>query len=1797
MAVTRDRLIIEITAEGKAAKKAFEAVGKSVQKFGKGIDSTSKKLSVYDKSVAAAATSTEPLNSSLEDIGDQKKIFDPLTKTANNLNASLGFLQTTIDSLTVILSTKLIKDFAELNENLTGANEETEKFNKNLQSVGKNIGNAASSLQKISAGSKEIVELSKVSKDANVQIKQLGSTAASSSQQATDSFNSQRETIEVLGDEFENFGSTYDDTLGELVTRAEAATTAQNATLASVKVLGLAFKASGLILTKIFTPGLAGVAEKADTLGPILAEVGSSLRKTDSAAAQISGTISLLSGFALVAFSAALNFAFFQIGKLTQSLGVGLFLAMRAMEIRFIKFEKTLRQFRFGVENFGESIGVVAVGSLKLWEKQLEQTVKTTRFSIAQIARAIKLLIAEGTAIGLTVAENTKLLKRSADVAAFTGRKVEDVTLALLSALTGNAQAALALGIDLRELALIHTELFIASGKTFNALSEQEKVQIRLNQIFKKTRPLVGAAADDLKSFAGKTTQLIKAIDLLAIRIGKMGVASEILITIALGLVSAFEKLPSPIIEFIGNLIDLGGITLIIVGTTLKYILIITTLITTFKVLNAIVKLSERGQLSLQNVIAETLVIISRGAVKAKAALVGLGASFTAVNQRAKAAMTGMFAFGAATGGFAATFVAGFAKVTQSVKNFGKSRIDIAALTKSVKTSAGFFQKFAAILKLGGARALILVKNIARLKNINVLFTKTLKLLIFSLFSATTVVLFFGKALKVILLFIGPLLLKIALFVASVKAILIAFNEVSKNSTAFQRVFENIRGIAITFAESMGIAGASVKDFGELIKDITSDTLQRFFKVLVDISKLLIGGFSVSILRVSQVFLLMKKLFAGSIEETAELDIGIGKLGEEIAQMTGVVQTAIGGLFSLGEELALASDKMDEFTKKTKKAVESLIILGLRGKQIGPILGETLRIEAFGTDFERAIRIAKNARIEFDKVSALVEKGKASVDELGEAQIKAGKAYLDITRLQREALAAFDQQNRDFEIQRLKDTGDLIGAIKLQNAERLKGFNEQISGLKLLEGFTGKRIINEDKLRKIFESQQAARLEGAREQQGVSPLIANISAALATGAAFFTNIFSPSNFETLGSFFENTFNTDNFSELASSFEESISGVLTDFAAITSDLISGFSSGINIVSSVFSPSKFQGLALTFGSGLADFFDNLLGAMADFSKSLTKFIQDFPEAFTKFLDKLPEVLKSLFDQLPALIDVFADALIGLFEKLPEILQPIIDGLIAGFLQLLDRLPEIITAFLDALPEIVSQLANALPGLIIGILDKLPDIIVAIIEGLIANAADIVVALVEAFIIHAPGIGAAIAKFILIGLPVAILEGFALGIDRLFKSIIGIFSEVRIPAIENIAEDLEEGIVKISRKITDATSQIFKVSDLKLEARGIDAADRIRIAISSSINRGAIVIASLWSRLGGIVAKAWQWVINNIFLPFAAIVSKAWTWVVDNILAPLAGFVEAAWLFVREIFESLGSVVSEAWKTVVEMFEKIPEIIEMAWATVIELFENLGEIVATAWRAVLVLFDQLENIVNRAWRFVLNVFENFTGIILGAWDKILNLFDDFGNVIFKAWEFLLTFFDSLKDKVKNAFRPIFKAWKIVFDFFRDTFSNLFSNAFKPIREFLEKFKFPEVKVPGVSDSGRIEGGIGQVADFLGFQGAQGGVVNSAGIRRMQAGGPLGSDTVPAFLSPGEFVVNRRGVDSLGAGILGRANRGQSVETGTQIGELNVNINAAGANIDESFIRNRMMPTIREELRRSSLEGRRILASTGVR
>lgn len=373
--------------------------------------------------------------------------------------------------------------------------------------------------------------------------------------------------------------------------------------------------------------------------------------------------------------------------------------------------------------------------------------------------------------------------------------------------------------------------------------------------------------------------------------------------------------------------------------------------------------------------------------------------------------------------------------------------------------------------------------------------------------------------------------------------------------------------------------------------------------------------------------------------------------------------------------------------------------------------------------------------------------------------------------------------------------------------------------------------------------------------------------------------------------------------------------------------------------------------------------------------------------------------------------------------------------------------------------------------------------------------------------------------------------------------------VDIVTNLPKNISEGAVALITSIVDGLTKFL--NDPK--------------AVSSFITN----MTTLMPKVMAALIKATPQLAIALSRPsFWIEVAKAWVKaLVDSVGEIRIALVDALKEAGKEISAAFNKAIDDVGKFFSEIGPKI-------WESIKGAFENPGEF--------------FSNLASKLW----------TAIKDGA-SAIFDTIKDLGT---KIWDGLSDKLQSLKDSLFESGKEIWNGLKSVFGEISKAFSGLGEGIWQALKD--------SIKRAG-----------GAIVKFLGL--ADGGIV--PGVARLQ-GDSSRNDFIPAMLSPGEAVIPRSlmanpDISKLVGSIL--SNRTMSPMAfdksmprlslanggivpaiagrgGQTFGDTNVNVVLqieTNQQLDESFIRQRLMPALKSELKASSLRGEFILSAKGVR
>jgi phage-related protein len=610
-------------------------------------------------------------------------------------------------------------------------------------------------------------------------------------------------------------------------------------------------------------------------------------------------------------------------------------------------------------------------------------------------------------------------------------------------------------------------------------------------------------------------------------------------------------------------------------------------------------------------------------------------------------------------------------------------------------------------------------------------------------------------------------------------------------------------------------------------------------------------------------------------------------------------------------------------------------------------------------------------------------------------------------------------------------------------------------------------------------------------------------------------------------------------------------------------------------------------------LPELFNNFLSGLVNAAdaifSALGKIFDQLPEMVSKFMDAFGAIFDKLLGNLDGWINKLIDAFIVFLNKIPEITGKLFKALPGLINTILSRLPEVLTSFFSAVGQILTQLIKAIPGVVVAILDNLPAILQSLIEGVLSVIGTLIEAILD-FIFN--GGLEKVIKAILRAIPrivMAILNGLANGLKNIFKSL---FGGINIKGFTNVIEGVpakfEDGIKKLSKAVSKETSKVFKVLDLEAEKRASERIIKTRKEVSPG-TEGTTTTGEGEQTKGSL----------NFFQQFLAGLRDVWLWIYDNIILKLLDGLTGIWNWVygllSGLFKGVGEMLNIFWmKFVMPLITNLKNV----WDSIIQ---NLN----AAWTVITVLWDATIGAMwkNSGFAEGLQAFgDGLSETLKSVRDSLGMLLTDIGNELTRFFSNIGSFFSSVGNFFTGIGKMLQGALSMDMDKFTKGLSQAFGAAGEKFGDILKQFFRPivnalnDAKIPKIDVSFKI---LGRQVDFnflpetrlfpLIPAFAEGGIVPGTG----------NSDSILSALTPGEYVINKDAVKSLGTGLLSRLNAGASMPQNTVINiDLGgIKIEASSQSLDENYVRSKLIPAVKDEFKKASLRGDFLLSDRGLR
>ena len=538
-----------------------------------------------------------------------------------------------------------------------------------------------------------------------------------------------------------------------------------------------------------------------------------------------------------------------------------------------------------------------------------------------------------------------------------------------------------------------------------------------------------------------------------------------------------------------------------------------------------------------------------------------------------------------------------------------------------------------------------------------------------------------------------------------------------------------------------------------------------------------------------------------------------------------------------------------------------------------------------------------------------------------------------------------------------------------------------------------------------------------------------------------------------------------------------------------------------------------------------------------------------AASAVLDLIPNMINSIAGLFDKITD-FPNMLVGALQKLWGSITRFISDAIPNFVKAIPQIiKDALNFLLVALPEAFVDLLTSLPDIIINAVEELPSMIIKFVDKLVENLPVIVESLIKFIVEELPAITAALGKFLFIKLPEVMFKAFLKIVNSLAKMVGDLLSGkgLKLPKVEIDTKQMSKSVKSVEKTLTDARSKLFAVTELANIEKTKEAANNISQQISEGAKKAGNYLKERWDAMMSGLKVIWDGLMN--------IFRGVWDFI-KGIWSGLMGMLQGVWDAIKNIWDGMLSGLGKAWEWVSKnIINPLVNGIKAAWSWVEKY------IVKPLTNGLKNLMEGAANIGNAIWKPIKDGFGTLGAIIS---DAVKNAFKEIGNVG--------------KDLGKNVSSGI----KKIFGFYEGGIvpgrSSVSGNS--PLNDSILAMLSPgEAVIPRDRMSDPF------IAN----------IINAIlGDNKL---GPKGS--IPMFnnggMVPGEYASVSSPIQRINAGLPSTSATVQQGQSTTNI-ELNIDIKTTQP-IDEAFFRNKLMPKVKDELKRFSLDGGFVLSSSGVR
>lgn len=516
----------------------------------------------------------------------------------------------------------------------------------------------------------------------------------------------------------------------------------------------------------------------------------------------------------------------------------------------------------------------------------------------------------------------------------------------------------------------------------------------------------------------------------------------------------------------------------------------------------------------------------------------------------------------------------------------------------------------------------------------------------------------------------------------------------------------------------------------------------------------------------------------------------------------------------------------------------------------------------------------------------------------------------------------------------------------------------------------------------------------------------------------------------------------------------------------------------------------------------------------------------EALTGLLESAGNFVTNISAILPDVLAGVVQLITTLIPKIPPLLAELLPAFITGVVSVIAGLVDAIPGLLDTLTEIIPELVDGFVEIFLSLVDALPEIL----EGVLQLFTAIAEALLEP---------ATLKK---------IIEALGEAIVGLVDSIVEFIKDPK--ALNAILEGAITLFIEIVKALPEIIVALVRALPILIKS--------LVAFLTDPKNLGLILGAFL--TLGLELLKAIPLIIKEILKAFGDLIPGMDDFIGGLVDGIVAWFKELPAAFILVMLAIKNAAIA-AWdwvwvnviKRVIDLVVAYFNLVVLVWSTILNTIKTVATTVWDfIWGAISKVIDWIVayfNLVVTTWTLILTTIKDKA---VEIWDKITSTITGAIDKVKAVWNGIVTWFTDKFDKIvlgaKTIKDGIVNAITGAFDSAKKIVKDAINWIIKKINTIIKGFNKVAGKIPGIDLK------IPEIPEL-----ANGGYINYASGGRVTGKGSGTSDSIPAMLSNGEFVLRASAVKNLGVDNVTLMNEGKTPQGDSPVvGQIVMNENA---------------------------------------